>query len=261
MVDEGEECDDGNDDNSDDCLDTCLGASCGDGFVHDGVEECDDGNDIATDACLTTCVAASCGDGFIQSGIEECDDSNTEDHDGCSSSCAIERLVFLRSTTVTGNLGGLAGADAKCQSLAEDAGLTNEGQTFRAWLSAGAKGPANDADRFPATVTTAQGPFLLPDDAHTKIADNWADLTDGSLAHPIDIDEKGKPVEPSTVWTNTTPQGAPADKGDCSAWTESMVAIKAGMGLSYSIDADWTDFDMTNACPSASRFYCFQVTP
>ena len=48
---------------------------CGDGMVDDG-EECDDGNDVETDECLGTCVAAKCGDGVPQDGVEECDDGN-----------------------------------------------------------------------------------------------------------------------------------------------------------------------------------------
>ncbi len=82
-----EDCDDGNDDDTDDCLSTCVAASCGDGFLQDGVEDCDDGNDDDTDECPSTCVAASCGDGFVLDGVEECDDGNDDDDDDCLSSC------------------------------------------------------------------------------------------------------------------------------------------------------------------------------
>ena len=84
-----EECDDGNDDDTDDCPTTCVTASCGDGFVQDGVEECDDGNDDDTDDCVAGCIAATCGDGFVQDGVEECDDGNTDDGDGCASDCTL----------------------------------------------------------------------------------------------------------------------------------------------------------------------------
>ncbi len=50
-------------------------SDCGDGVVNDG-EECDDGNSAETDACLSTCEDAGCGDGFIQTGVEACDGSN-----------------------------------------------------------------------------------------------------------------------------------------------------------------------------------------
>jgi cysteine-rich repeat protein len=64
-------------------------AGCGDGIVNLG-EECDDGNAVNTDACLDTCKSATCGDGFVQEGVEECDDGNVVDADGCSATCKTE---------------------------------------------------------------------------------------------------------------------------------------------------------------------------
>lgn len=87
VLDEDEDCDDGNADNTDDCLSSCREATCGDGFVREGIEECDDGNDADDDACPTTCLAAVCGDGFVHGGMEECDDGNDSDEDDCLSSC------------------------------------------------------------------------------------------------------------------------------------------------------------------------------
>lgn len=70
----GEQCDDANLVNTDACLNTCESASCGDGFVWQGVEECDDGNDDDTDECTNTCAfpVSVCGDG-VRTGSEECD--------------------------------------------------------------------------------------------------------------------------------------------------------------------------------------------
>ncbi|XP_034258456.1 acetylcholinesterase collagenic tail peptide isoform X2 [Pantherophis guttatus] len=54
-------------------LDHLLGDSnvCGDGIIQDG-EECDDGNTIVTDDCIR-CHHAYCGDGYRHEGAEECD--------------------------------------------------------------------------------------------------------------------------------------------------------------------------------------------
>ncbi|MCA9658440.1 MAG: DUF4215 domain-containing protein, partial [Myxococcales bacterium] len=82
-----ETCDDGNDVDTDDCPATCQAAVCGDGFVYEGVEACDDGNDVNTDACLDTCEAASCGDGLVYEGVETCDDGDDVDTDDCPSTC------------------------------------------------------------------------------------------------------------------------------------------------------------------------------
>jgi cysteine-rich repeat protein len=87
MLEDGEECDDGNAVDTDACPSTCIPASCGDGFVLAGMEACDDGNALDDDACVGTCVAASCGDGLVYAGMEGCDDGNAEDTDDCLPTC------------------------------------------------------------------------------------------------------------------------------------------------------------------------------
>ncbi|OWK64278.1 Acetylcholinesterase collagenic tail peptide [Lonchura striata] len=47
------------------------GGTCGDGVVQDG-EECDDGNAVVTDDCIR-CRRAYCGDGYKHEGVEDCD--------------------------------------------------------------------------------------------------------------------------------------------------------------------------------------------
>jgi cysteine-rich repeat protein len=87
LVQDDEECDDGNDVDTDDCTSSCLEAACGDGFLFARQEDCDDGNDVDTDDCPSTCRKASCGDGFTNEDVEECDDANLIDTDACLSSC------------------------------------------------------------------------------------------------------------------------------------------------------------------------------
>ena len=100
VVDEGEDCDDGNtttetcvygESSCVVCASNCTEQSgdtllCGDG-VPQADEQCDDGNDDDTDVCLSTCLEATCGDGFVQAGVEACDDGNGDDTDGCLSTC------------------------------------------------------------------------------------------------------------------------------------------------------------------------------
>src|SRR5690242_2782849 len=78
------------------------------------------------------------------------------------------KLVFVTSTLQTGNLGGLTGADMICQARAAAGGLRG---IFKAWLS--------DTTASPSTrFTRSKKPYVLLDG--TVIANNWADLTDGS---------------------------------------------------------------------------------
>jgi cysteine-rich repeat protein len=86
-VDPGEECDDANDDNQDACLDDCTNATCGDGYLQDGVEGCDDGNDDDGDECTNACELAACGDAIVHEGVEQCDDGNQSNTDACTNAC------------------------------------------------------------------------------------------------------------------------------------------------------------------------------
>lgn len=68
-------------------------AVCGDGVVEDA-EQCDDGNTANGDGCSAACTVENpvCGDGFV-TGAEECDDGNLQDGDGCSAVCELEQLL------------------------------------------------------------------------------------------------------------------------------------------------------------------------
>ncbi|MFO7563535.1 MAG: fibrinogen-like YCDxxxxGGGW domain-containing protein [Enhygromyxa sp.] len=91
IIEPGEQCDDGNNSNNDGCLANCVEASCGDGFVNQGVEVCDDGvNDGSYGGCAANCQALGphCGDGQLN-GPEDCDDANEDLSDGCLDNCSI----------------------------------------------------------------------------------------------------------------------------------------------------------------------------
>jgi cysteine-rich repeat protein len=94
VVEENEQCDDGNRNDGDGCSASCsleVTSGCGDGVQGEG-EECDDGNTTAGDGCSETCQnegGTSCGNGNVDDG-EECDDGNTSSGDGCSATCESE---------------------------------------------------------------------------------------------------------------------------------------------------------------------------
>jgi cysteine-rich repeat protein len=101
-VDEGEQCDDGNNVDGDGCSAECCiepppppPPYCGDGNVDEG-EQCDDGNTYDGDGCSSTCCVEEtpppppvCGDGNLDDG-EACDDGNTYGGDGCDAYCQCE---------------------------------------------------------------------------------------------------------------------------------------------------------------------------
>lgn len=250
-----EDCDDGemNGDTAA-CTSQCKNATCGDGFVQAGEEACDDGNAAEDDACAFDCKNTFCGDGTKQApngdGIDEaCDDGNTDETDDCGAQCQtiVHRKVFLSSGAYSGNalgLNGLAGANAKCNALAEPAGLTGK---FKAWLSDSIDSPSTRFD------TTFTGIYELPNG--TIVAKGWIGLTTSDLENAIDTTEVNTVLPNDTpVWTNTAPTGAPLDKS-CTDWKG---AGGGAIGVISSASPDWTDIMATNVCGGEVRIYCFE---
>ncbi len=250
VVEEGEDCDDGNIDQHDDCLNSCTWASCGDGKVHDGVENCDDGNVFDDDGCPTTCDFARCGDGFTQLGVEECDDANEDPNDGCDDACIRTRVAFVTSDNMLiGDFGGIAGADSICRELAAAADLENA-ETFKAWLSDETGAPGLDFHRSKGRYALVTG---IP------IADDWDDLTDGTLLSPIIVDEHGELVLASGVFTNTSASGAPIDSQySCGNWSSDEG--DTWHGFCGATNYEWTDSVLGNptSCGAPARLYCFE---
>ena len=220
---------------------------CGNGQV-EGDEECDDGNQNNDDACLNGCLKPYCGDGFHRpEDGEECDDGNQNDDDGCNSSCGRDRVVFVTSETVTGNLSSIVGATTVCRAAAITAGLEN-GDGFRPWLS--------DDQSWPDMVFVhGKGRYVTVDGA--VVADDWWDLTDGTLHAAIIIDEYGV-LQDEAVFTNTTVQGVPISVDDhCEGWTSVFFPNLTYAGLSSESDAWWTHFDIA-PCGLNAHLYCFE---
>ncbi len=156
--------------------------------------------------------------------------------------------VFITATVSTGNLGGLEGADARCQNRAEAAHLPG---SYMAWLSNDSASPST---RFPLKST---GPYWTPD--RVRIANNWDDLTDGTLEATIVVTETGfSPGGYYRVWTHTRPDGTAGGVGNvnCQNWT-SAGAGGGDAGWCGLDTAEWTENNSTD-CFLLKRLYCFQ---
>jgi hypothetical protein len=168
--------------------------------------------------------------------------------------CQTSKTVFVTSTLYNGDLGGLAGADAKCQARADAAGVAGN---YKAWLS--------DANASPSTrFAQSAAPYKLVDG--TVIANNWADLIDGNLVAKISKTELGGAVPVGntvcggfpTVWSNTTASGALRSAGgSCANWT-SLGAQGAAWGNAGLSTSGWSDWCSGGECSSKSPIYCFQ---
>jgi len=160
--------------------------------------------------------------------------------------------VFVTSGAYTGNLGDQAGGDAACTAAATDAGLAG---TWTAWLGKGSCGACMDPkDRI------QDGEYQLLDG--TIVANNRADLLDGTLDAPINMDETGTTlVGAFEVWTGTDPDGTGGSgPGTCTVWTTNSVETRGQSGTANATDAKWTD-NRSETCDVFNRLYCFADVP
>ena len=71
------------------CVEQQAALACGNGILEDG-EQCDDGNLAEGDSCHADCTIADlCGNGLVDAG-EQCDDGNLLDGDCCAATCQFE---------------------------------------------------------------------------------------------------------------------------------------------------------------------------
>jgi hypothetical protein len=162
-----------------------------------------------------------------------------------------ERAVFVSSVSFKGNLGGLTGADAKCQADADGPASIVPAGTYLAWLSDGTDSPDT---RF----TRSSHPYLLPDG--TMIAEDFTDLTSGSILHALDIDPTGRRLGLIFYWTGTNSHGTTAgDHVTCDGWTADPVANFYGMaGATHKSSTMWSSYFGRRRCGWRFKLACFQ---
>ena len=142
-------------------------------------------------------------------------------------------LVFVSSTPSDANFGGIAGADAYVQALADAAGIgVTEGVTWQALLS---DSTMSAVSRFttPAPIYNMNGDRVAVNSALL-----WGTTT-FNLENPISYDENGAGSTTILVevWTGTAPNGT-WDTSD-SDWLSSSPSTFATAGSSIAVNTDW----------------------
>lgn len=191
---------------------------------------------------------------------------------GSDGSCGACR-VFVTSLKYDGNLkgssaSGLAGADDKCQQLADSVDPPLPG-AYKAWLSDSTASPST---RFRCTAANCSTEGYVLVDGVTVVASDWADLTtcdSGNgpcLDHVIDHTEQNALIgSQNDIWTHTNTDGTAGGAGNvhCLDWSSNDPGQSGDMGtpIAGHGDATWTRF-ITRLCPGTSvngaRLYCFQ---
>ena len=179
---------------------------------------------------------------------------------GATGNCGVvtaDRRIFVSSAVYSGALGGLSGADAKCQTLASAAALCG---TFKAWLSDGTADAA-------ARLTHATGNYVLANGQ--VVASGWAGLTSGSIQHAIDLTEMkglapvgtlkcaGSPIVP--VWTGATISGVAVANGSCNNWATASTGPGAVFGSASALNSAWNGMcQLTTVCADTAALYCVE---
>ncbi len=161
-----------------------------------------------------------------------------------------EKTVFVTSVSFNGNLGGLGGADDKCQAQADGPASVVPSGTYLAWLSDGTDSPNT---RF----TKSAHPYILPNG--TKIAEDFADLTDGSLLQKINIDSTGKALGLQLFWTGTKSDGTTSQLlVTCNGWTgDTWPGANGQVGSTIQTGTLWSSYQH-DRCKRSHKLACFQ---
>jgi hypothetical protein len=147
-----------------------------------------------------------------------------------------------------GDLGGINGADAICQTAASSAGLQGR---FLAWLGTPTSAPK---DRF----FKANRPYVLR--SGQVVAPTFADLLKVPLKAGIGVDAFGMPTGIGRNWSNVGPDGSyvPGDGNACSGWTSNIPAERGSWGNTGGTGTGWTNGGSDACNTSGHGIYCFE---
>lgn len=255
IIDDGENCDNGAENKplleaeEDDCTIECQRAKCGDHILNK-YEECDDETEECNKCSL-------CGNKIITSP-EECDDGNYFEFDGCDF-CVVKRIAFVTSEIFSGNLGGLKGADEKCQLAAKQGIFAPqlENLIFNAWLANDKNSPKT---RFSEEFRNFKGIITKLDFEFISIH-GWNDLNENTLYNALNIDENGNEIKDiyPFVWSNVdVPNNLLGN--NCKNWTSEEKVNFGNIGLIGAIKDEWTFYAQEPkelSCARMHHLYCF----
>ncbi len=147
----------------------------------------------------------------------------------------VPHLVFVTSTTTTGALGGLAGADARCQTLAASVGL---GGTYRAILA--------DENQSVFQRITIGGP--VRNLQGTVLAADAATFFAGTDLLPNSVTERGEQLtEPTVAWIG-------GGTLSCAGWTSDSASVSGG--LTFVTANQWSRLTANTSCIASVRLQC-----
>ncbi|MFC1721748.1 hypothetical protein ACFL0Z_02435 [Patescibacteria group bacterium] len=192
------------------------------------------------------------------SGEEATNDSSTESREADSSLQPPELedvavgTIFASETKWRGtDLGGVAGANNKCWSEAEEHEIAGQ---WAALLSSSSSDMKNTA---PDTVyKTTDGAI---------VANSKEDLFDGNIQYPV-LDPNGNPCGTASdcqVWTGSDARASGGhSENTCNDWTSTSQTVYGTTGMMFGINNNRFLYDQDQVnCQEPQRLYCVRTDP
>jgi prepilin-type N-terminal cleavage/methylation domain-containing protein len=146
-----------------------------------------------------------------------------------------EILIYMSSSTYTGNLGGRSGADSKC-----DLGTTLGCQINRAFISVNADDEIRDMpSNYGVDTSIPVYWYNRSTGQKTLMGYNWADILDGSI---LASQYAGTRIG-SDAWSSTSQDGRYTPGMTCSGWTSEGTSGQPGDA--YATNGSWLSYTWT----------------
>ncbi|CAA0098828.1 Uncharacterised protein [BD1-7 clade bacterium] len=184
----------------------------------------------------------------INPGITEIANNVDQDCDGTIDNGF--NYIFSTSTIHSTDFGALENADIICQQHADSTESIVPAGTYKAWIS---NSTESAADR----LVPSANPYVRSD--KVIIANNWIDLTDGTLIDAIAFNELGTGAADLHVMTGTDYDGTYLAT-NCNDWTSTDAALQFTAGLDNQGDKKWTNWGAApnHNCGNAYLLYCIR---
>ncbi len=145
-----------------------------------------------------------------------------------------------------GNMGGLAGADAKCQSAANQASLPGTWQSILSSISASADSRLD----LSGEIYNTKGERVAASESLL-----WASIPEHEHAiayNQFGATPTGTGLTTTNVWTGSTYVGG-SSSSECSNWSTNT---SSGMAANFArTDTNWLEFQVT-PCSAKLHLYC-----
>ncbi|HRI52993.1 MAG TPA: lectin [Pseudomonadota bacterium] len=222
---------------------------------------------LAVGAALTACSEQSPGGTIVDAATAPADLATAPTPDQAQ----LTMSFFITSDTGTGDLGGLAGADARCQRLAQAVGAG--AKKWAAYLSTSAGGGQNAVN---ARDRIGSGPWYNYNLVLIADSVNALHQANVNINKTTGLDETGKTVpgvgdtpNQHDILTGSDANGMVSGTANCANWTSSAASgVNAMVGHFDRTGGGFTSWNAAHTTPNCSaaglmqvggagRLYCF----